>query len=901
MAITEIVKNHHASLDWDRVMEHVRTEMVQRKLHPAQTVVLVPYAQLMQEARTAWSRVVPATGPGGQAAFMPRFETTMNWTRSLGGFEPAAHDLQLDAARDLLTAAHLLEQSGLPPRQSALAARLMEQAWSLARLAAAVAPDRRAAWGEQLAGLLTEGMAAPALALEARIGRIALAWATHSSYPTDSVFTARPGLLMVLQGFQAEPLQSVLLELWADRAVLLPLDRSGQSAAASPQHTTLGSESTDTSPGFMPPYSPLISLHATEDGSDEAQRATACVLGHLAAGRAPVALVAQDRVLTRQIRALLAGRGVALRDETGWKLSTTRAAASLMALLKACAWDASTDIVLDWLKAAPAFAAVDVDRLEATLRKLGLREWRQVLRAAQARNTGAAEKTQSPDLAAAGAAISKLSPDVVASVQTPLGQLQAARPLARWLQDLRSALASTGQWPGLATDAAGQAVLDALSLHEGEQSQFDDVTQRMSLSDFSGWVSQTLEAASFFPAHPPAEQVVILPLSQLLGRPLAAVVFPGCDEQRLPASPQPSDHWTPAQRQAFGLPSRDALALSQRAAWLYALKTPHVDLLWRTSDGGERLMPSILVQELMLKQRAGVPPGMDAIIEPHPTDARVLREVSPATSGMPQPDGSALHVSSLSASAYEQLRTCPYRFFALRQLRLAEDDELDVELGKRDFGTWLHSVLRHFHEALKVAPAPDHHVRVAMLNIASEKATQELGLSSAEFLPFAATWPQVREGYLEWLAKHESGGVTFDRAEEKLDMPLGTVTLNGRIDRIDQLPDGSKLVIDYKTEASAKTAQRIKTPLEDTQLAFYAALLGDDTLGAAYVNVGEKDGTRAYMQDDIVDLRDQLVEGLMDDMARIAAGAPLPALGEGMSCEYCAARGLCRKDFWVAA
>ena len=37
---------------------------------------------------------------------------------------------------------------------------------------------------------------------------------------------------------------------------------------------------------------------------------------------------------------------------------------------------------------------------------------------------------------------------------------------------------------------------------------------------------------------------------------------------------------------------------------------------------------------------------------------------------------------------------------------------------------------------------------------------------------------------------------------------------------------------------------------------------------------------------------------ILSDMARIAEGAPLPALGEGKACEYCAARGLCRKDFW---
>jgi len=36
----------------------------------------------------------------------------------------------------------------------------------------------------------------------------------------------------------------------------------------------------------------------------------------------------------------------------------------------------------------------------------------------------------------------------------------------------------------------------------------------------------------------------------------------------------------------------------------------------------------------------------------------------------------------------------------------------------------------------------------------------------------------------------------------------------------------------------------------------------------------------------------------MSDFTRIAAGAALPPLGEGAVCDYCAARGLCRKDFW---
>jgi ATP-dependent helicase/nuclease subunit B len=39
-----------------------------------------------------------------------------------------------------------------------------------------------------------------------------------------------------------------------------------------------------------------------------------------------------------------------------------------------------------------------------------------------------------------------------------------------------------------------------------------------------------------------------------------------------------------------------------------------------------------------------------------------------------------------------------------------------------------------------------------MMNAAADRAAQELALTESEFLPFAAAWPGVREGYLKWLA-----------------------------------------------------------------------------------------------------------------------------------------------------
>ena len=65
------------------------------------------------------------------------------------------------------------------------------------------------------------------------------------------------------------------------------------------------------------------------------------------------------------------------------------------------------------------------------------------------------------------------------------------------------------------------------------------------------------------------------------------------------------------------------------------------------------------------------------------------------------------------------------------------------------------------------------------------------------------------------------------------------------------------------------------------------------------MNLGEKEPTKTYDQPDIVDLRDGLIDSILSDMTRIAGGAVLPALGEGKACDFCNARGLCRKDFWT--
>ncbi len=821
--------------------------MRERAAHPARTVVLLPYAQLMPWAARLWAQAHPD-------GFAPRFETTQNWSRSLGGHTPAPTDLTFDAALDALTARAMLERSGLGAQAEAATPLLLEAAQQLAGLAAAVPPAERGAWAARMRGAALAGLDAGALALEAAVAQLALAWVAHSGYASDVLFEPRvieaTDCLVVVQGFQPDPLPVALQAVWGARMALLALDEAGHEGV----------------PSALP------ALHAARDAQDEAQRAAACVLRQVQAGHTPVALVATDRALTRRVRAMLAASALQVRDETGWKLSTSRAGAHVMGALRACAWNASSDAVLDWLKNAPAFDAAAVRELEAQLRRQALRAWRSV--------PALLATPEQPALTA-----------LLAQVEALRESLGRPRTLQQWLPALRELLQRSGQWPLLQDDVAGDTVLATLRLVEGGDALPAEAlwaSRRLSLPDFTHWVDQALEAASFTPEYPPQEQVVILPLAQLLGRPFGAVVLPGCDEVRLNPSPEPPGLWTAAQRAALGLPARETLEAALRAAWQHALRAPQVDVLWRRGDdGGEPLQPSALVQLLRLQGGSGLA-----------ADPRALREVPPAPVPRPLPAAPQLGVARLSASAYNDLRHCPYRFFALRQLGLKEVDELELEIDKRDFGLWLHAVLQRFHEQRQSGGADDAANQRALIDAAAAQVTQTMRLADDEFLPFQAAWPRVRDGYLDWLATHEAQGLRFVEGERWQEQPLGALTLVGRLDRVDRGPDGTAMVIDYKTESPAVTAKRIKDPFEDTQLAFYAALLPHDTLRAAYVNVSEKEGSKTYEQPDVVAVRDALIDGITHDLQRIASGASMPALGEGEACEFCAARGLCRRDFW---
>jgi ATP-dependent helicase/nuclease subunit B len=826
-------------------------------LSPRDAVMLVPYAALMVPARAAWAAL------GG---WQPRVETPLTLAGTLG--PPVAMtpgQCSGDGTLDALSAGLLLR--GLPwgadwaARDPAGFAHIVGSVVDAAQALRAAALQRAPSGRDDFWAAVRETLPAAAgpAATEALLLRVAVEWAAAAcatgAAASDRLFDHRPSAWLVLRLGGPEPMAEALLGHAQTPSLLLLAD-----------------------PPDDDPYSEVAARAQVErllcdDFETEAQATAATVIEALNAGRTPVALVALDRESVRRVRALLARAAVPLIDETGWLLATTRAAAAVVAVLRAALPSAGPDDHLDWLKTWPLAPPAALNALEAM--------WRD-RPGVQGRD--AAERLWS-------------------AAQAHLQPLQAERQrtLADWLGVLRTQLEACGSYERWLEDDAGAQVLAALGWTAGAAWLPAAQQLRLDLPGFIAWVQSTLEQQPFLPLPDPGAQVVLTPLARAFGRPFEQVVIPGADHVHLGSSePQPT-LISDALAQTLGLDHGASRRAQRRLALAQVLRAPRVTLLRRRRDGDEPLADSPDVEWLLLARGRVAPP--DAPAWSASDWQAALREVPRLAVARPLPTAASALPSTLSASRLEALRDCPYCFYSRAVLRLDEAEEIEAGLAKRDYGTWLHAVLHHFHsQRLSDAHDPDD---LQQLQQAADAVTLSLGLSPSELLPFRASFETFAPAYVTWLAGREAQGWLWHSGETDhvLDLPgLPTLQLKGRIDRIDLGPAQASQVLDYKTSSSAMLKERVRDPLEDTQLAFYAALLGaPDSLEAAYLALDDAQAPLLIEHPAVHESAVALLDGLSGEWQRLQQGAALPAMGEGRVCETCEARGLCRRDHWGAA
>ncbi len=860
---------------WPEIGAQLLAQASRRGLAPRDCIVLVPFVQLLAVARLEFAR---------HGGWMPRVETSHSLAKTLGP-EPmlVAGEPSFDLAIDNLVMQQLLVRQAWgrawmardPAGLVKASAQVARTAHDLARSAFTLTPILRPAYWRSVRDILApiEGPGA----VERRLAMVAAEWAMLAPAPaTDRLFELRPAAWLVVSAGGADPFTMNLLNAAAADVccAVLDTDRIGPMDGA----------------GKLPNNDP--NLAECDDFESEAQCAAAQVLEHLRCLEQPVALIAQDRVLVRRVRALLERSSVSIADETGWKLSTTRAAARVRTLLRASLPGVSADIMLDWLKTGMHWRDLP-DSTPAIQSLENLCRQRKISRLSNL-SIPALDEAAQILIRCAYATLEKLA-------------AHRPKPLKLWMASLAAALTDCGVLDALAEDEAGRQTLSALRIGiQPVPSQIDLALagdEPMRLAQFIAWVEAALENNSFRPATDLAVpvQVVITPLAQAMLRPFAAVVVPGADDTHLGAPAAPHPLLSEAQAAALGLITAEQHRLGQRLALDQLLDCRRVTFLRRRQDGKQPLGESPLVEQLAVSLRRE-----GRALRPW-RDPRVEQSIAPTPITPSAPSAAALLPRRISASAVEALRDCPYRFFAKAMLRLREADELERDLEKRDYGTWLHAVLHQFHLTRLKPEAVS--IEAARLIVMATAWQAESGLDDAEFLPFATSLRALAPRYVEWLHDRDRQGLQWRLGEFERVVSLPEfegASLEGHIDRIDVLgPDGESgtELIDYKTGSVDALKRRVKEPLEDTQLAFYAAILPDTLklpLRAAYVALDHTRGIEFIEHKDVMQTARILVSGLASEFARLRDGAGLPALGEGETCERCEMRGLCRRDHWAA-
>ena len=603
----------------------------------------------------------------------------------------------------------------------------------------------------------------------------------------------------------------------------------------------------------------------------------------LAEGKRDIAIVAQDRVVARRMRALLERAEVLVADETGWTFATLSVSTVLDRWLTALQSDFYHHDLLDLLKSPFIFADIS-----AAERKAAVYQLEQLLRKQSV-----------------VAGLEKFSALVEHEVvlHQPLARLRQAaalleqgkrRSLSDWLIALRESLRVLDIDTGLQQDDAGAQLLHALEVWQqelaGDQGQYR-------FTEWRRWLAQQLDTQTYRDSGMDSP-VRFTHLVATRWRAFDAVLLLGCDADHLPSMADGGRWFNDAVRSSLNLPTRSTHAARQRDDLLALLALNDCVLVtWQKEQDGEARLLCPFLQ--MLRDEHELAHGDDL-------DENELRaylavedahQVALPQSAQPAPSTAQEIVpTSISISAYNSLVACPYQFYARHILRLNEMDEVREDIEKRDYGERVHDILSRFHQRYPlVSKHPVDELEPALRQI-SEQVFADLLVQDFAARAWLARWFKSLPAYLEWQLENEAQGWRYAESESAFDWELEGVRLRGRIDRLD-VNGQEKRVLDYKTQSDQVLRKKLLEPGEDVQLACYA--YAHEAADAAFVSIDNGKVKLVEPRQDVPQLAQLNAERLVQVMARIRKGAGLPANGIDQVCAYCEMRGVCRKGEWT--
>jgi len=505
----------------------------------------------------------------------------------------------------------------------------------------------------------------------------------------------------------------------------------------------------------------------------------------------------------------------------------------------------------------------------------------------------------------------------------PLGQTPA-----EWI-DFASRLLEAVGWPGfrpLSSVAFQARQRWEAALEECGSLGFDETSGVIEWAEF---VATLYEAVSgtIFAAESAEPQVLITEPLESAGQLADGIWFLGADEENWPGRGQPHPLLPIGLQRETGMPHASPLAdwsLVQEATTRLLASADEVIFSYaKHSEEAERR------HSRLVAQLAGVPQELEGeLLEKFPVHDRT--EGFEDSSRIPFPHGEI----GGGAGTLTRQSLCPFQAFATARLNAEDWEPAEVGLNAKQRGQLLHSVLHGIWAGgwtgsglggigslSELQAVPDLRgfveriVRAVMREAFDPKRRSALPARFPErYLRLEAE--RLIRLVTEWL-EYERERLPFavSGTEVKSQVTVAGLTLDLRLDRVDTVANGGRLVIDYKSSEVGPKAWDGERP-DDVQLPLYATFAVTEKLeGLVFARVrpgttkfygrvcdaaaslrpdlsGRDNLVKAPLSEEQLSDWRQGIERLAEDF--LAGRAEVDPKNSGQPCEACPLHAVCR-------
>jgi probable DNA repair protein len=357
-----------------------------------------------------------------------------------------------------------------------------------------------------------------------------------------------------------------------------------------------------------------------------------------------------------------------------------------------------------------------------------------------------------------------------------------------------------------------------------------------------------------FQPETPQVPIQILGVLEAAGMEFDHLWVMGLSDEQWPLRSQPNPFLPLALQRNAKLPLssvQEALAYCQRLTQGWLSAAPEVVLSYpKFSDDrdGHELKPSPLIQAIAETEPALLPMARhrDRIMQ-----ACELEQIED-DQGLPLDGQAAARGIKGGTAVIKDFAACPFRAWGKHRLRIESLETPHTGLNAMERGLLMHQVLAQVWQRLKTKEAldtiGDHELDSLLTGIAAHAIS---GLQQVKPVALSGRFAQIEQQRLvrlvrEWLDEERKRDYfAVIAVEEKQTIHIGDLVLNARLDRIDELAGGQRLIIDYKTRKQSIQAMIGERP-DEPQLPIYLAAMEAQQQAAGVAFAAVKRGEMGF-------------------------------------------------------